>query len=61
MSIATQCKGKLRFRFPLMPQWVPYGDGYFVVLLFRSPYYRNPPRQLVSREDLSDFYHSFDD
>lgn len=53
MTLQQPCKGRLRFRCPIVPQWVPCGDGYLVGLMFRSAFYRSHPRQLVSREDMS--------
>lgn len=54
-------KGKLKLRSPLVPQWLPIGDGWFIGFIIRSAFYRSRPRQLVSREEMSDFYHAFDE
>jgi hypothetical protein len=54
-------KGQLKFRSPLVPQWVPFGDGWIVGVLIRSAFYRRRPRVLISSEDMSDFYHAFDE
>jgi hypothetical protein len=59
--IETQPKIQLIWRSPLVPQLILSGDSWLIGLLFRSPCYRRQVHELVSREDISEFFHAFDE
>jgi hypothetical protein len=54
-------RGRWRLRSPLVPQWVNIGDGWIVGLLIQSPLYLLRPSLVETPEDISNFFHIWDE
>jgi hypothetical protein len=56
-----ESRGHWKFQLPLVPQLKNLDVGLLVGIVFRSPIYFYRPPPMLTREDISDFYHCFDD
>jgi hypothetical protein len=57
----TDDRAKWQIRSPLVPQWVDVGDGWIVGFLVRSPFYYFRPPIPLHPEDISNFFHLWDE